>query len=126
MEVVEDALARPGEEAEYTVLCAVDGDGECNGYICFGPIPMTDHRYDLYWIATDRGRFRQGVGGELLQAMTARVAARKGKRIYVDTSSTPPYGAAREFYEKHGFHLAGALPDFYREGDSKMIYMKEI
>ena len=126
MELAEEALRSPDGNGEYRVLCAVDGSRRLTGYICFGPIPMTDDRYDLYWIATDRSRSRQGVGEKLLQAVVALVAAKKGVRIYVETSSTPAYRAARAFYRKQGFHLACVLDDFYREGDHKMIYLRDL
>jgi len=28
-------------------------EGKLGGYICYGPTPMTDGTYDLYWIASD-------------------------------------------------------------------------
>jgi len=44
----------------------------------------------------------------------------------VETSSTPPYEPARSFYERYGYQTVGSLMDFYREGDHKMIFMKEV
>ncbi len=48
------------------------------------------------------------------------------RRIYVETSSTPPYEPARSLYKKHGYQMVCLLMDFYREGDHKMIFMKEV
>ncbi|MFH1623799.1 MAG: GNAT family N-acetyltransferase [Pseudomonadota bacterium] len=124
-EVIDDALRHPGKN-DYQVFCAVNGSDSLNGYICFGPIPMTRDRYDLYWIAVDERVSRQGVGGRLLEFMEADLLTKRARRVYVDTSSTPPYKAARAFYEKHGYLLACVLDDFYRKGDHKMIFMKEL
>jgi GNAT superfamily N-acetyltransferase len=114
------------EEVEYHAFCAADGNGPVQGYICFGPIPMTDACWDLYWIAVDANLARKGVGGRLLGFMERFAAKRGARRIYVDTSSTPPYEAGRAFYGKHGHRLVCALEDFYRPGDDKLVYMKDI
>ncbi|MBI4620311.1 MAG: GNAT family N-acetyltransferase [Desulfobacterales bacterium] len=124
-EVIDDALRHP-EKSDYNIFSAVDASDSPNGYICFGPIPMTQDRYDLYWIAVDKTASRQGVGGKLLKFMEANLLKKGAGRVYVDTSSTPPYKAARAFYGKHGYRLVCVLDDFYRKGDHKMIFMKEL
>lgn len=125
LEVIDEALRHP-EKKEYQVLCAFDGDGGLAGYICFGPIPMTDSCFDLYWIVVDEKYARKGVGGKLLGFMEACLTREGARRIYVETSSSPPYEPARSFYEKHGYHAVCVLKDFYRERDHKMIFMKEV
>jgi len=124
LEVIDAALN--GAEKDYRVFCAFDNDRNLAGYICFGPIPMTDRCYDLYWIMVDEAFSRKGIGGMLLDFMEEFVAGQGARRIYVETSSTEPYQAARSFYKKHGYQLVYSLKDFYREGDHKMIFMKEI
>ena len=77
-------------------------------------------------IVVDEEFSRKGVGGKLLAFMEEFIIKKGARRIYVDTSSTPPYEPARAFYEKHGYRLAGLLEDFYRKGDHKVIFMKEV
>jgi len=125
VELVNEALRFP-ERDEYCVACAIDPTDSLAGYICFGPIPMADDCYDLYWIVVDKKYSRKGVGGKLLQSFEDYVMSKHGRRIYVDTSSGAAYNAARLFYEKHGYQLVSVLEDFYQKGGSKMIYMKEI
>jgi len=125
LEVIDEALNEAGKK-DYQVFCAFDDDRNLAGFICFGPIPMTEKCYDLYWIMVDETSSRQGVGGRLLGLMEKFVAREGARRIYVETSSTAPYQAARSFYERHGCQLVCSLNDFYREGDHKMIFMKEV
>jgi ribosomal protein S18 acetylase RimI-like enzyme len=125
LEVVGDALRRP-EKGDYCAFCALNSNGDLVGYICFGPIPMTEGCYDLYWIVVDKAFSRRGVGGKLFEFMEDFVIKKGARRIYVDTSSTPPYEPARALYEKHGYRVVGLLEDFYRKGDHKMIFMKEV
>ena len=125
LEVIDETLRRP-ERKDYYVFCSLDGSGSLEGYICFGPVPMTDNCYDLYWIAVDEKFSRKGVGEKLLGFMEEFVTRQKARRIYVETSSTLPYEPARSFYEKHGYQVVGVLKDFYREGNHKIIFMKEV
>jgi len=125
VELVDEALRFP-EKDEYRVACAIDPPDSLAGYICFGPIPMTDDCYDLYWVVVDEKYSRSGIGGRLLEFMESNVIGLRARRIYVDTSSTSAYDAARSFYEKHGYRLVCVLKDFYRENDHKMIYKKEL
>ncbi|UCG63457.1 MAG: GNAT family N-acetyltransferase [Deltaproteobacteria bacterium] len=125
LDVIDEALERP-EKGDYHAFCARDGNANLAGYICFGPIPMTDGCYDLYWIAVDERMSKKGIGGKLLAFMEEFLVREGARRIYVDTSSTPHYKPARSFYKKHGYHVACLLKDFYREGDHKVIFMKEV
>ena len=125
VELVDQTLRFP-EREEYRVACAIDPPDSLAGYICFGPIPMTDDCYDLYWIVVDKKYSRNGTGGRLLEFMEKDLINKKARHIYVDTSSASGYDAARSFYEKHGYRLVCVLKNFYRENDHKMIYMKEL
>ena len=125
MEVIDDAQSLP-EREEYEILCAEDAEGRLLGYICFGPIPITDRSFDVYWICVDRGCSRKGVGGLLLAAMDDTLRKKNARHVYVDTSSTPPYDRARSFYEKHGYRVVSVFPDFYRDGDDKVVYLKKL
>ena len=125
MEIVDQVLAKR-DGGDYQVFSYYDSSGQLVGYICFGPIPMTDSGYDLYWIAVDNCVRGRGVAAELVAFMEKQVARQGGGKIYVDTASTPLYAAARAFYEKQGYALLCTLNDFYREGDHKVTFAKSI
>jgi ribosomal protein S18 acetylase RimI-like enzyme len=125
MEVIDDSLFHP-EKEEYYTFCALNDSGQLAGFISFGPIPMTDGCYDLYWIVVDEKFSRNGVGEKLLKKVEDFALNEKARRIYSDTSSTDPYAAAQSFYKKQGFALIAVLKDFYRKGDHKMIFMKTL
>jgi len=121
MEVI-DKTFNPSEE--YTTLSAVEDNELITGFISYGPIPLTEKRYDLYWIAVDPGYGRNGIGSQLMAAMEKDLRDKGSGHIYIDTSSTEGYAKARAFYEKNGFHVAARLSDFYREGDDRILYLK--
>lgn len=125
LEVIDESLCIPGGNG-YHIFCACEDSGELVGYICFGPIPMTDYCYDLYWIAVDERASRRGVGESLLQFMEEFAVKKGARKVYVETSSTPPYEAARSFYKKHRYDVVSVLNDFYREGDDKIVFVKRL
>lgn len=94
------------------------------GFVIYGPTPLTLHTWDIYWIVVSKPYQRHGIGKRLLEAAEARIRAQRGEVIRVETSSLPSYEATRRFYEKHGYCLAGTIPDFYAPGDSLCIYYK--
>jgi GNAT superfamily N-acetyltransferase len=94
------------------------------GYACFGLTPMTEAAYDLYWLVVRDGVRGRGVGATLFAAVEEELRQRRGHVIRVETSSLEGQGGARRFYEKTGFKLAGAIPDFYRAGDDLLVFAK--
>jgi ribosomal protein S18 acetylase RimI-like enzyme len=122
MEVIDETF-NPAED--YKTLAAVEDDGAITGFISYGPIPLTERRYDLYWIAVDPAHGRNGIGSRLMAAMEEDLRQAGPGHIYIDTSSTQGYAKARAFYEKNGFHAAVRLEDFYRDGDHRILYLKK-
>lgn len=123
-ELVEERLAK-GEASGYYFWFA-DIKGKPVGYVCFGPIPCTLGSYDLYWIAVERNCQGKGLG--LLLAKRAEQSAHDmgGRRMYVETSGKELYAPTRAFYERAGYFKAAELPDFYDEGDAKIVYQKNL
>lgn len=114
------------DKSGYHILVAVDSDSPDSlaGFICYGPIPITVNRWDIYWIAVAPTVSRRGFGTLLLRAMEEKIG--RGVRIYVDTSATSGYSKARAFYERHGYKVACRLADFYATGDDKVVYCKDL
>ena len=94
------------------------------GYACYGPIPGTVARYDVYWVVVGPSTQRRGLGRELLLRTEAAIRAAGGERIYIDTSTSSGYDAARGFYRRMGYTVAAELSDFYQDGDGKVIFLK--
>ncbi len=124
VELVQERL-RLGAASGYEFLFAEQG-GRVVGYTCFGEIPGTEARYDLYWLVVHPDVRRMGLGEELLRRTQSEVARHGGRRLFIDTSSAEAYRPARKLYRKCGFRQAALLPDFYRDGDGKTIFAKEL
>ncbi len=122
--LVRERLAM-GPESGYHFLFAEAGR-QVLGYACFGPIDCTDGRFDLYWIAVRPDRQGMGLGREILAASEERVRGQGGVRVYAETSSQESYEPTRRFYENNGYRVDARLADFYRPGDDKVVYVKDL
>jgi ribosomal protein S18 acetylase RimI-like enzyme len=127
MEVVDEALADPAApHGEYRAYVAEDDQGRVAGYECHGPTPLTEGTYDLYWIAVDPAYQGAGFGRALLAFAENDVRATAGRLLLIETSSQESYGDTIRFYEKRGYPLVARIKGFYRPGDDKLIFAKEL
>jgi len=118
-----------GEHSGYlTYVLESQGDevSEVLGYVCFGPTPLTEATYDLYWIAVDKSKHRGGVGKRLLKFAEEEIARRGGQMLLVETSSQEIYGGTIQFYEKTGYVMVGKIKEYYKPGDDKLIFVKKL
>jgi ribosomal protein S18 acetylase RimI-like enzyme len=119
-----DAALRPND-LDYQVLVA-SRDGKPVGYVCYGPTPMTEGTFDLYWIASDPQVRGQGVGSALVSAMEGDLRRRKGRLIRVETSAMEAYGPTRGFYQSMQYHEEARFRDFYKVGEDLIILAKRL
>ncbi|NCB02682.1 MAG: N-acetyltransferase [Spirochaetia bacterium] len=114
-----------GKECGY-LFQFLEEDLLVRGYTCYGPIPGTTHSYDLYWIAVDPEYRGKGIGSILLNTTEKEIISLKGKRIYIETSSSSIYLPTRSFYIRNGYLLEAELKDYYGPNDNKLIYVKVV
>jgi ribosomal protein S18 acetylase RimI-like enzyme len=124
-ELIDDALGK-GESSDYIVHVLEDESGILQGYVCFGQNPLTDHTFDFYWMVIDRALQGRGIGSMLFRHVETEAAERGGKLLMCETSSLEGYGRVVHMYEKLGYRFVARIPNFYRQGDDKLIYMKEL
>ena len=110
---------------DYQVLVAVRED-QVVGYVCYGPTPMTEGTFDLYWIASAPEVRGQGVGAALVSAMEGDIRRRKGRLIRVETSAMEAYGPTRGFYTAMQYREESRFRDFYKVGEDLIILAKRI
>lgn len=121
--VTETRAKTPG--ADYLFLIA-DGVTHVDGYTCYGRIPGTDNRYELYWIAVDPDSHRHGLGRALLEASECDVRRRGGTHLFAETSTRDDYAPARRFYTANGYVCYAEVPDFHADGDGLAIFGKRL
>lgn len=122
MEVLEACVDAPG--ADYHAVGAFTDDGAITGYALYGPTPCTLGTYDLYWIAVAPSAQNTGVGRLMLQEVEKRLIHEGARLLIIETSSQAMYEPTRIFYERNGYDAVARIPDYYTEGDDRMIFVK--
>jgi ribosomal protein S18 acetylase RimI-like enzyme len=129
MELVDAAIERP-EKGEYAAHVLEEPDSGPNrmvqGYVLFGPTPMTDGVFDLYWIAVDPKQQGQGFGQVLLRFVENEVRRQSGRMLLIETSSKRSYAPTIRFYQRAGYHEISRIKDFYRIEDDKVVFSKQL
>ncbi len=123
-EVLEEALVKgpSGHYQSFTLLA----DSKPVGWICCGPTPCTHGTFDIYWIGVSAKCQGRGFGRALLEHVESHIRNKKGRVIIIETSGRPLYESTRGFYLKTGYGEAARIPDFYGEGDARVIYSKTL
>ncbi len=123
-EVIDRYLNAPFTSG-YHILVA-ELDSTVVGYVCFGPTPLTEGTWDVYWIAVERERKGKGIGSVLLDHAEKNMRGSGGRLVIIETSSLPEYQNTRQFYLHHDYEIIARLPDFYTPGDDKIILQKRL
>jgi ribosomal protein S18 acetylase RimI-like enzyme len=124
MELV-DAALKSGEASGY-YFAVLESGHSIKGYACYGPVPLTEGVYDLYWIVVDPPSQGHGFGQRLLRYVEQDVLKRGGRMVLIETSSQESYGATVRFYERSGYFLAARIRNFYKIGDDKLVFQKDL
>jgi ribosomal protein S18 acetylase RimI-like enzyme len=125
MELIDIVLRDPNQE-DYKIDCMANSNDQAIGYVCYGPVPMTQGTFDLYWIVVDPRSRGQGIGSKLLHFLEGVVRERKGRMILIDTSSISQYEKTQKFYTRHGFQEVARVPDYYHAGNDRMTFCKKL
>jgi ribosomal protein S18 acetylase RimI-like enzyme len=121
-EVIEAYLFNPAESGYFVLVAEIDS--KIAGYVCYGPTPITEGTWDLYWIAVDHEMQGHGVGKKLMEAAEEEIRKAKGRLILVETSSKPGYEKTNAFYQRIGYKEICRIKDFYMIGDDQITYEK--
>lgn len=125
MELIDIVLRDPNQE-DYKIDCMANNNDQPIGYICYGPVPMTQGTFDLYWIVVDPRSQGQGIGSDLLHFLEEVIRERRGRMILIDTSSIPQYEKTQKFYIRHGFQEVARVPDYYHAGNDRITLCKRL
>ena len=123
-ELIDSYLEDPSSSG-YQILVA-EVDSTVTGYICYGPTPLTEGTWDLYWEAVAPERQGQGIGSALMKSAEKEIVRAKGRLAIIETSSTPAYEKTRHFHLSQGYEIVARIPDFYAPGDDKLILQKRL
>jgi GNAT superfamily N-acetyltransferase len=124
-ELIDIYLDTP-DQKDYDVVVAEDDRGGVAGYLTWGPTPLAENVYDLYWMAVSPKEQGKGRGKELVAWLEDKVRSLGGRLIIIETAGQPKYHPTRQFYLRLGYTEVARIPDFYKDGDDRIIYTKRV
>ncbi|MGQ9800170.1 MAG: GNAT family N-acetyltransferase [Candidatus Saccharicenans sp.] len=122
-ELIDIYLNNP-EQRDYYIVVTENEQGQVTGYMTYGPTPLTEGTWDLYWIAVAPATQGRGYGQQLVSWLESEVRKHQGRLVLIETSSQPKYQPTRKFYEKLGYTEIARIRDFYRPGDDRVVFGK--
>ena len=87
---------------------------------------MADRVWNLLFIAVRPDLKGKGRGGALLQHVEAMLEEQGQRMLVIDTSGLPEFEPTRRFYLKHDYDLAAEIPDYWTDGDAKIVFVKRL
>lgn len=123
-EVIDSYLSDPAGSGYHVFV--VEADSAIAGYICYGPTPLTEGTWDIYWLAVPPEKQSQGIGKILLTFAEDSIKKTKGRMSLIETSSKSEYEPTRRFYQAQGYVAACRIADFYAPGDDKLVFQKQL
>lgn len=90
------------------------------------PERMTEGTWNLLLIAVLKKFQGEGVGSRLITFVEEQLKTLSVRVLLVETSSLPEYKRTREFYPKCGYKQVAIIPEYYDEGDDKVVFLKPL
>ncbi|HOB93851.1 MAG TPA: GNAT family N-acetyltransferase [Aquabacterium sp.] len=113
-------------EGHAAVCCRTQVDQAPGGWCYFAPDDHAAGVWNLWWIGVSPHRHGAGVGRALLHHVEETVRAAAGRLLVIETSESDKLARARRFYTAQGYTECGRVPDFYGEGEAKVIFARRL
>ena len=123
-EVIDSYLKDPSGSGYHVLVMEITSS--VAGYVCYGPTPLTEGTWDVYWLAVTPELQGRGLGSALLASAEDKIGNAGGRLTIIETSSKPEYEKTRRFHRSQGYELAGRIADFYAPGDARLIFKKRL
>lgn len=95
-------------------------------FACYGPIPAVIDRHMLHWLIVDPIYQGSGLGKAIVAEIERQMRDEGVDRFYAETSGIDSYAPTCRFYERSGFERIATYPDFYHDGDDKVVYCRKV
>jgi GNAT superfamily N-acetyltransferase len=90
------------------------------------PERLTDGTYNLYLIAVHRQFQGTGIGAEIMRYVEQMLIDKGARILLVETSGLPEFERTRAFYDKCSYTREAVIRDFYKAGDDKVVFWKQL
>ncbi|MFC5702272.1 GNAT family N-acetyltransferase [Cohnella faecalis] len=134
----DDTRHTPGEEEHFRTLPyrALEGEAvfwfvtnEQGDIVAVNSVKENEQKtggYSWDYIVVHRDYRSEGIASRLIEAMFLFLEYSSARYVMTYTCSLPEYGTIRKLFERNGFELIGRCPDYYFEGEDRLIYCRKI
>jgi len=122
-DMMSDYLTNP--ETEDIWFTTTENDKPISLGYC-APEKFTEGTFNLYAIGVKKEKQGKGLGGKMMQYLENQLKTAGHRVLIVETSSAPELKLTREFYPKQAYKQVAVLPDFWSEGEDKVIFWKKL
>ncbi|MFC4303168.1 GNAT family N-acetyltransferase [Cohnella boryungensis] len=134
----DDTRYTPGEEEQLKTLpyralsgevvfwYATSEEGEIIGASCAAENDQKTGGYSWDYVVVHRQYRGWGIAANLLSHMIEYLRHASARYLITYTCSLPEYQTVRRLFDRNGFQLIGQCPDYYFEGEDRLIYWRKI
>jgi ribosomal protein S18 acetylase RimI-like enzyme len=126
-EMVEELMApfleRGPEEAVWLVGKQT---GEVVSFCYAVPERLTRGTWNMLALAVHPACQNSGCGRLLVEKLETLLSLDGHRCVVVDTSSGADFAVARAFYHRVGYSIVARIPDFWDDGDDKLVFYKRL
>ena len=90
------------------------------------PERLTEGTYNLYAIAVHKDLQGNGLGKEMMIYIENVLREKDNRILIAETSGKEEFELTREFYKKCNYTQQAIIPEFYDEGDDKVVFWKKL
>ena len=124
-EVLDDYYEEAADDEGHLCYSAETTRG-IDGFVYIAPAPMTLGSWHLWWIVVRKEAQGSGIGGEMLRFVEEEIRGRRGRVLFIETSSQPLYEPTRRFYAKYGYEKHAVLRGFYAADDDMVVFRRDL
>ena len=114
---------------ENNIWIVLEENNKVIGGAYFGMESHSDRVWNLYFLAIFK-EFQGGGRGSALvswaEEYLSKLGSEKAKLFVIETSSVEGFELTRKFYNKLNYKEVARVPDYYGEGDDKVIFWKKL
>jgi ribosomal protein S18 acetylase RimI-like enzyme len=134
----DDTRYTPGEEEQLrslpyralkdqaAVWYVTNESDEIIGVSCVAENDQKSGGYSWDYIVVHRQYRGWGIAADLLRHLVSYLQQASARYLMTYTCSLPEYKTIRRLFERNGFQLIGQCPDYYFEGEDRLIYWRRI
>lgn len=105
---------------------AADEEGRIIGVNSVAENEQMTGGYSWDYIVVHKRYRNAGLASALIEEMLRDMRRAQARYLITYTCSLPEYGTIRRLFERYGFREIGSLPDYYFDGEDRLIYYRKL